>query len=50
VSNRFGVRKGYNNFVWGDKDILRTRDSDILMEVDPLSPPTPDFMGFPRNH
>jgi len=45
---KYMERKGYNKFVWGDKDILRTRDSDILMEVDPPLPTNSRFYGLPK--
>ncbi len=43
-------RCGFNQFRWGKKkDVLKTRNSDILLKIDPPIPVSSRYMGLPKN-
>ena len=43
-------RSGFNQFRWGKKkDVLKTRNCDILLKIDPPIPVSSRHMGLPKN-
>ncbi len=43
-------RCGFNQFRWGKKkDVLKTRNSDILLKIDPPISVSSRYMGLPKN-
>jgi hypothetical protein len=43
-------RCGFNQFRWGKKkDVLKTRDRDILLKIDPPIPVSSRYMGLPKH-
>jgi hypothetical protein len=44
---KYMEKKGHNRFLWGAQDMLKTRNNDILLLVDPPIPVSNRHMGLP---
>jgi hypothetical protein len=44
---KYMEKKGHNRFLWGAQDMLKCRNNDILLLVDPPIPVSNRHMGLP---